>query len=97
MRSSLRHPAVGLRDTIAIKLLVFTHPALPLAPAHNSEMLDQAREIVDDLINLVFEELEGQRYDDHQDRWGWFDRLVSSWLLRAQGWGTRIIACLFCG
>jgi hypothetical protein len=96
MRSSLRHPHVSLRDTIAMKLTTLANPMVHPSPGHVE--FDIAREIVDDLLEYIInelEELEEQYEQDCQDRWGWFDRLVSRGLLRAQGWVRALNARLY--
>lgn len=92
--SSLRHPHVSLRDTIAMKLVALNDPYV--VHSWQDPRMEHAQEIVDDIVDLVFEELEGQRYESHQDRWGWLDRPVRSRVLRAQGWLQRVSARL-CG
>jgi hypothetical protein len=95
MRSSLRHPHVSLRDTIAMKLTTLANPMVHPSPGHVE--FDIAQEIVDDIVEHVLIELEGQRHEEREARWGWFDRPVSRWLLRAQGWFRALNARLYRG
>lgn len=47
--TSLRHPHIGLLDTIAIKLLLLIDPSAAIYPGD----MERAREIVNDLVDYT--------------------------------------------
>jgi hypothetical protein len=54
MSGSLRHPHVGLLDTIAMKLLMLANPGAPIHP----QDMERAREVVNDIAEFVRAELQ---------------------------------------